>query len=215
MVPQGTLFGNVRVEGRVVHTNCTASLLTGCREYDEDNDWSRPPERATIFELYRKGRGVVDTAAWAFVYAPILAKVGASTAAGYGGGYGANVVMPPTIPRATAEEIAVRMQAAAASGSVERELEAAAVGARMVRAESGISYAGLRSDAGRRFVERRFADWRAAETTTSHDAFLADGAIACMREFAPTFWWWRSARLIVRIMVLGRGTWRRFGGRMS
>jgi hypothetical protein len=32
----------VRVEGTIVHTNCTASILTGRREYDEDNDWSRP-----------------------------------------------------------------------------------------------------------------------------------------------------------------------------
>jgi hypothetical protein len=39
MVPRGTLLTDVRVEGRVVHTNCTASILTGHREDDADNDW--------------------------------------------------------------------------------------------------------------------------------------------------------------------------------
>ena len=71
-------------------------------------------------------RKLPDTAAWSFVYASILAKTGESTAEGYGPAYAANVVEPPTIPRATAERMDRLMAEAAASGSPEAEAKAAA-----------------------------------------------------------------------------------------
>jgi len=185
MVPRGTLFTNVRVEGRVVHTNCTASILTGHREYDEDNDWSRPVEHPTIFELYRKSCAAPDTAAWAFVYASILSNVGMSRAAGYGPAYAANVVEPPTIPRETAERIGTRMQEASMTGSTQEELKAAREAARWARADSHISRSGLRSDAARQFLDQQYQVWKGASGTTSHDAFLAESAVACMKTHAP------------------------------
>lgn len=185
LIPLGTLFTNVRVEGRIVHTNCTASALTGHREYDEDNDWSRPPKHPTVFELFRRARQRPDTSAWAFVYASILARVGVSAAAGFGADYAANVVEPPTIPRRVGEEMARLMQEAAMSGSPARELEVIRHCASLSRSAGRVSLSGLRSEEARHFAEGQFAHWQGGAGTTSHDAYLADRAIACMRTFAP------------------------------
>ena len=184
MVPRGTLFTNMRVEGRVVHPNSAGSIVTGHWEWD-DIDWSKPVAHPTVFEIYRKSRGAPDTAAWAFVYASILAKTGESLAAGYGPGFGANVVEPPTIPRSTADEMDGLLRRAAASGSSEAEMRAAAECARLARGRSRIEYGGLRSAAARRFAETEYGEWKRASGSTSHDLFLTDRAIACMREFSP------------------------------
>jgi hypothetical protein len=175
----------MRVEHRVVHPNCTGSILTGHWEWD-DNDWSRPVAHPTIFEIHRKARQAPDTDAWALVYASILAKAGESRAAGYGARFGANVVEPPTIPRATADEMASETRQAAASGSAEAELVAIHRCERLARETSRIALGGLRSEPARAFVAREYERWKLATGTTSHDAFLADRAIACMHEFAPS-----------------------------
>ena len=186
MVPCGTLFTNMRVEHKVVHPNSTGSLMTGFWEWD-DLDWSRPVAHPTVFEIHRKVRGRPDTDAWALVYASILAKSAESRAKGHGGRYAANVVEPPTIPRSTAETMDRLMAAAAASGSKGAELAAAKRCADLARSTSRVETANLRSAAARRFFADQYATWkRAAEGTTSHDAFLTDRAIACMRQFAPS-----------------------------
>jgi hypothetical protein len=184
MVPQGTLFTNMRVEHKVVHPNSAGSVMTGHWEWD-DIDWTRPVAHPTIFEIYRKARHAPDTATWAFVYASILAKTGESLAAHYGREYAANVVEPPTIPRSTAEEMDRRMQYAAALGSKDAEIEAAKACAKLARTTSHISRQGLRSNKARDFLETEYAKWKAACDTTSHDAFLTDMAIASMRKLAP------------------------------
>ena len=48
MVPKGTLFTNMRVEGKVVHPNSAGSIMTGFWEWD-DLDWTRPVANPTIF----------------------------------------------------------------------------------------------------------------------------------------------------------------------
>ena len=174
----------MRVEQLVVHPNCNASIKTGHWEWD-DLDWSRPPEHPTIFEIVRRHRDLPDTAAWSFVYASILAAAGRSRAAGYGDRFAANVVQPPTIPRTAAEEMDRLMAAAAASGSVEAELSAAAACARLARTTSRIDTSGLQSAAARTWLEGQYQAWRQGAGTTSHDAFLADCAIACMKRFSP------------------------------
>ena len=184
MVPRGALFTNMRVEHKVVHPNSTGSIMTGHWEWD-DIDWSKPVAHPTVFETYRKERRAPDTAAWAFVYASILAKTGESTASGFGRDYAANVVEPPTIPRSTAEEMDRIMQHAASLGSVEAGLEASRKSARLARMTSRITRSGLRSVAAREFLDREYESWKRSEGTTSHDAFLTDRAIACMRRFAP------------------------------
>jgi len=184
MIPRGALFTDLRVEHKVVHPNSTGSVLTGHWEWD-DIDWSKPPVHPTVFEIYRKARDAPDTAAWAFVYASILAKVGESQADGYGVRFAANVVEPPTIPRSTAETMDRLMRQAAARGSAEGELAAAAECAKLVRSTSRIDLSGLRSPAARRFIEEHYAAWKADTGTTSHDALLARLALASMRTMAP------------------------------
>jgi hypothetical protein len=185
MVPRGTLWTNMRVEHRVVHTNCNASIKTGHWEYN-DLDWSKPPAHPTVFEIVRRERRLPDTAAWAFVYASILANTGRSTAAGFGDRFAANVVQPPTIPRTTAEGMERLMAAARATGSPDAELKAAAQCARLARSASRIATDGLQSDTVRRWVEEQYQAWRKADDTTSHDVFLARLATACMKQFAPS-----------------------------
>ena len=183
MFPRGTLFTNMRVEGKVVHPNSTGSIVTGHWEWD-DIDWSKPVAHPTVFEIYRKARRAPDTAAWAFVYASILANTGVSSAPGYGLKFGANVVEPPTIPRST-DDMDVLMRQAAASGSPEAELKASAECAKLARDTSRIEYGGLRSQAARKFVEQEYSEWKSASGSTSHDLFLTDRAIVCMRKFSP------------------------------
>jgi hypothetical protein len=184
LVPRGTLLSNMRVEHLVVHPNCNASIKTGHWEWD-DLEWSRPPEHPTIFEIIRRHRDLPDTAAWSFVYASILAAAGRSRAAGYGDRFAANVVQPPTIPRTAAEEMDRLMVAAAASGSAGAELSAVAACARLARTASRIDASGLQSAAARRWLEGQYQTWRQGAGTTSHDAFLADCAIGCMKRFSP------------------------------
>ena len=126
-----------------------------------------------------------DTAAWSFVYASILANTGRSSAEGYGPQFAANVVEPPTIPRTTAEEMERLMAAARATGSPQAEEQAAAECARLARTASRIATGGLRSETARRWLDEQYQAWRQATGTTSHDAFLADRACACMKRFSP------------------------------
>ncbi len=184
MAPRGTLFTNMRVEGKVVHPNSTGSIVTGHWEWD-DLDWAKPVKHPTIFEIHRKATGAPDTKAWAFVYASILAKAGESQATGFGTNFAANVVEPPTIPRAAADEMNRLLTHAAATGQPSAELEAAGKSGALARSSSQIAHTGLRSDAAREFLERQYAAWKSATGTTSHDAFLTDCALAAMREFAP------------------------------
>jgi hypothetical protein len=184
LIPRGTLFTNMRVEHKVVYPNSAGSIMTGHWEWD-DIDWSRPVAHPTIFEICRRARQAPDTAAWAFVYASILAKTGESLARDYGEKYAANVVVPPTVPRTTAEDIDRRMQRAASLGSTDAQIEAANTCAKLARTTSRISMEGLRSEQARTFLDAEYAKWKAGSGTTSHDAFLADRAIACMRTFAP------------------------------
>ena len=183
--PRGTLLTNMRVEHKVVHPNCTAGILTGHREWD-DLDWNRPVAHPSIFEIYRKEKGAADTTAWAFVYASILAQVGCCRSTGYGLPFAANVVEPPTIPRTAADEMSRLLNRAAATGSPEAEGDAARQCAQLARDTSRLALTGLRSEPARAFVDREYRAWKSTVGTTSHDAFLANRAMACMRLFTPS-----------------------------
>jgi hypothetical protein len=184
MIPHGALFTNMRVEGKVVHPNSAGSIVTGHWEWD-DLDWSHPVDHPTLFEIFRRERARSDTAVWSFVYASILAKMGESRAAGFGADYGANVLEPPTIPRRTAEHMDWLLRSAAAQGNPDAEWRASVEAAQLVRASSRITRAGLRSPVAREFLDERFARWQESRDTTSHDAFLAESALQCMKDFAP------------------------------
>ena len=184
MVRRGALFTNMRVEGKVVHPNSTGSMVSGHWEWD-DIDWTRPVAHPTIFEIYRKASGLPDTSTWAFMYASILAKAGESRADGYGAEYGANVVEPPTISRETAEQMESLLRGAVAAGSSNSELQAARKCSALCRSESHISLEGLRSKESRSFITDEYEGWKQGRGTVSHDAFLTDRVINCMRRFTP------------------------------
>jgi hypothetical protein len=184
MIPRGTLLDNMRVEHRVVHPNSTGSIMTGHWEWD-DIDWSRPVANPTIFEIARKTRDAPDTAAWAFVYASILSKAGRSRAKGFGERFAANVVEPPTIPRTTADKMGRLIAEAAATGDQQKQLEAARLCAKLAKSDSRATNAGLRSEVARKWFDQQYKGWRESDGTTSHDAFLTDGAMACMKRFSP------------------------------
>jgi hypothetical protein len=184
LVPRGTLFCNMRVEHAVVHSNSTASIVTGHWEY-ADLDWTRPPVHASLFERHRKARGLTDTTAWTFVYASILAQTGESLAPGFGASWGANVVVPPTIPRTTGEQVDAWLAEAAATGSRGAERAALRRGIELVRSTSRFALGGLRSDAARDFIASENDGWLRSGGSISHDLYLAERAMACMRRFAP------------------------------
>jgi hypothetical protein len=184
MVPKAALFTNMRVEHKVVHPNSAGSIMTGHWEWD-DIDWTKPVAHPTIFEIHRKARQAPDTATWAFVYASILAKTGESMANGYETKYAANVVEPPTIPRTTAEYMDKKLIEAAALGSIEAEMKAAEACAQLARSTSRIRLGGLRSPKALNFIENEYAEWKKLYSTTSHDTFLAERAIAVMNTFSP------------------------------
>lgn len=188
LAPQGTLFTNLRVEHKVVHPNSAGSIVTGHWEWD-DLDWSKPVRHPTIFESFRRDRAAADTSAWAFVYASILSKAALSAAEGFGEPYAANVVEPPTIARGTAEAMDNLMRDAAATGSTERQRQATEQCACLAREQSRIASGGWRSPAAIRFMEQQYEQWKGQSGSTSHDAFLADCATACMRKFAPEVLW--------------------------
>jgi hypothetical protein len=184
LAKQGTLFSNMRVEHAVVHPNSTGSIMTGFWEYSH-LDWSKPVTHPTIFEVVRKTGKMDDLSAWAFVYASILAKTGYSSDRKFGPVYGANVVVPPTIPLSTQERIDALMDVAAAEGPGMSSHDAIDKCAKLARTTSSIDLSGLRSSESRAFVSERYAEWKRYSTSTSHDKFLAQTAIACMEQFAP------------------------------
>jgi len=78
------------------------------------------------------------------------------------------------------------MAQAAAGGSAATGLQAAAESARQVRAAGRLDTSGLRSPAARRWLAEYYDAWQTASGTTSHDAFLTEAALECMRKFSPT-----------------------------
>lgn len=185
LVPCGTLFTNMRVEGKVVHPNSTGSMMTGHWEWD-DIEWTRPVAHPTVFEVCRRENGASDTDAWLFAYASILSKAGISSAPGFGADWAANVMEPPTIPRETAEAMDRLTYQASLGGDAASQLGAAQECAALARRNGRMAMGGLRSEAAREFAADYFSRWqRDSEGSTSHDAFIAGAAIDAMEAFKP------------------------------
>jgi hypothetical protein len=187
LVPRGALFTDLRVEGKAVHPNSTGSMMTGHWEW-ADLDWTRPVAHPTLLEIHRQASGGTDLGEWLFVYASILAKAGESRAGSGGGatsGLAPNVVIPPTIPRSTQEAMDHLMQAAAATGNMAAGDTAARECARLARQTSRLDLSGLRSDAARQFVQQQYERWKSGAGSTSHDLFLTEAAIACLKAHTP------------------------------
>jgi len=94
LFPQALFYPHVHNDGVTGHFNSTSSILTG--NWQRVDDWGKlAPTTPTLYELLRRHAGFPRHGVW-FVSSnkALTNMIGASTAAGYGPGFGANVVVP-------------------------------------------------------------------------------------------------------------------------
>src|SRR5579863_8036562 len=94
LLPQSLFYNHARNEGVTAHFNAISSILTG--NWQRVDDWGKlAPTTPTLFEQLRKGHRLDRTDTWVVASNKALTSlIGASSAAGYGPQYGANVVFP-------------------------------------------------------------------------------------------------------------------------
>jgi hypothetical protein len=94
LLPQSVYYPNIRNDGITSHFNTTASILTG--NWQRVDAWGNlRPTTPTIFEFLRKDGGLAAKDAWLVSSNKALSRlIGASSAQGYGSGFGGNVVFP-------------------------------------------------------------------------------------------------------------------------
>jgi hypothetical protein len=93
LIPQGTFFTQVVNAGILGHYVATASILTGVYERF-DNFVAQPPPNPTLFEYFRKGLKRPPQDAWVIAPSNGFERIGASSHAAFGPGYGAGVILP-------------------------------------------------------------------------------------------------------------------------
>src|SRR5579863_2185380 len=94
LLPKSLFYSHARNEGVTAHFNAISSILTG--NWQRVDDWGKlAPTTPTLFEQLRKGHRLDRTDTWVVASNKALTSlIGASSAAGYGPQYGANVVFP-------------------------------------------------------------------------------------------------------------------------
>src|SRR6266567_8026910 len=94
LLPNSLFYNHARNEGVTAHFNAISSILTG--NWQRVDDWGKlAPTTPTLFEQFRKQRGVDRSDAWVVASNKALTNlIGASSASDYGPAYGANVVFP-------------------------------------------------------------------------------------------------------------------------
>jgi hypothetical protein len=100
LIPQASFFTQVVNRGILGHYVATASLATGVYE-SVNNFASVPPEHPTVFEYFRKDlkRPAVD--AWVVAPSNGFNRIGESSHHAYGQGFGAGVILPKHLLRAS------------------------------------------------------------------------------------------------------------------
>ncbi len=93
LAPQGTFFPQVVNRGILGHYVATASIATGTYQ-TFDNFVAQPPTAPTMFECFRKGLHRPASDAWVIAPSNGFDRLGASSHAGFGAEYGAEVVLP-------------------------------------------------------------------------------------------------------------------------
>ena len=91
--PDGLFFRSCVNAGVLSHYNSTSSIVTGNWQRVDDFGFQRAAS-PTLFERYRKERGVPATDAWAICTNKSFASMGASREKELGDPFGANVVLP-------------------------------------------------------------------------------------------------------------------------
>lgn len=93
LIPQATFFTQVVNRGILGHYVATASLATGV--YETINNFaSLPPQSPTVFEYFRKDLKRPPRDAWVVAPSNGFNRIGESSHRSYGGGLGAQVILP-------------------------------------------------------------------------------------------------------------------------
>ncbi len=92
--PIGTINTTFYNNGQTVTAPGHTSALTGIWQQIRNDGLERPHNKPTIFELYRKQKGVEDIKTWVVVYFPHLLASNYSDVEGYGRDYGAKLDSP-------------------------------------------------------------------------------------------------------------------------
>jgi hypothetical protein len=93
LVPQGLFFPETRYEGLTGHFNATGALVTGCLQ-NVDAYGGEAPTTPTVFECFRKERGLPPEAAWVVASNKSFGLLGGSKLRDWGDPCAANVILP-------------------------------------------------------------------------------------------------------------------------
>jgi hypothetical protein len=93
LLPRATFFSQVVNHGILGHYVANASLATGV--YETINNFTgAPPQHPTVFEYFRKDLARPSSDVWVIAPSVGFDAIGESRQAGYGRGFGANVILP-------------------------------------------------------------------------------------------------------------------------
>ena len=90
---QGLFYPTARNEGLTGHFTSSSALLTGNWQY-VDTFGSERPASPTVFEYFRKERGLPAEETWVIATNKSFSLIGGSGLRGYGGPYAGNVILP-------------------------------------------------------------------------------------------------------------------------
>jgi hypothetical protein len=93
LVPQGLFYPEARYEGLTGHFNATGAIVTG-RLQNVDAYGNEPPTAPTVFECFRKERGLPPEAAWVVASNKAFGLLGGSKLRDWGDPCAANVILP-------------------------------------------------------------------------------------------------------------------------
>ena len=118
LLSQSLFYRDARNEGVTAHFNAISSILTG--NWQRVDDWGKlAPTTPTLFEHFRKRLGAAQSDTWVVASNKALTNlIGASSAADYGPGYGANVVFPKQLMVAA---VATALRAGRSRNMADRE----------------------------------------------------------------------------------------------
>ena len=188
LLPQALFYPHARNEGVTAHFNAISSIITG--NWQRVDDWGKlAPTTPTLFEQFRKQRGVDRSEAWVVASNKALTNlIGASSASDFGPAYGANVVFPKQLMiTAVADALRNGRTANMADRSkVEAELESAIAGSNYEGLGWNVFDAAEHLDArARSTIESAIAGFVHSGGPTSGDELTFFMTREIMQKFAP------------------------------
>jgi hypothetical protein len=188
LLPRAIFYPHARNEGVTAHFNAISSILTG--NWQRVDDWGKlAPTTPTLFEQFRKEHNVDRSETWMVASNKALTSmIGASSAAGWGPAYGANVVFPKQLMlTAVADALrGGRTANMADRAKVEAELESALEGSNYEGLGWNVFDAAERLDPRtRQTIETAIAGFVRSGGPTSGDELTFFMTREVMRKFSP------------------------------